>query len=125
MSDARGPTKNIFKFFLRDRSALNNQPHVKKHPAGSAAPSHPPLNGPIPRAMLCNRKQLAFILGRSPWYVTAMRAGGYVFKFGTLTTVAHTLAWMKKHPEFRSQSYKNRGGRSRPRQAAKANPAVP
>lgn len=57
-----------------------------------------------------NASKLALALGRSRWYISAMKAGGYQFRYGTLTTVAHALAWLEQHPEFRSQEYKLRLG---------------
>jgi len=53
-----------------------------------------------------NASQLAQKLGRSRWYVSAMKKCGYKFRYATLTTVAHALDWLEQHSEFRSQEYK-------------------
>ena len=41
---------------------------------------------------LLNGKELARELKRSPWFVSVMRAEGYQFAYGTLTTLEHALA---------------------------------
>jgi hypothetical protein len=52
-----------------------------------------------------NSKELAAQLRRSAWFVSAMKAGGYRFAFGTLTTLEHALSWMAANPDFRSTEY--------------------
>jgi len=72
-----------------------------------------PSSQPIP-ATCCdtatqepvNASKLAQKLGRSRWYVTAMKKCGYQFRYATLTTLSHALEWLEQHPEFRSQEYK-------------------
>jgi hypothetical protein len=54
---------------------------------------------------LLNVTQLADKMGKSPAYVTAMKAAGYVFEYGNQTTFRHALRWRKKHPGFRSTAY--------------------
>lgn len=43
--------------------------------------------------------------GWSPAIMTASRAAGYVFKYGTRTTKRHYLAWRRLHPDFTSTAY--------------------
>lgn len=45
--------------------------------------------------------------GQSPVAMTASRAAGYRFKFGTMTTLRHYMQWREEHPEFRVTSYVN------------------
>lgn len=54
---------------------------------------------------LLNVTQLASKMGKSPAYVTAMKADGYVFEYGNQTTFKHALRWRKAHPQFRSTAY--------------------
>lgn len=66
-------------------------------------------------AML-NAKELAAAMRRSPWYVSAMRAEGYRFAFGTTTTLLHAQAWLAANLGFRSTEYAARTHkRSHPR----------
>ena len=53
-----------------------------------------------------NASQLAKALGKSRWYVSAMKLCGYRFKYGMTTTKSHALAWLEANPGFRSQEYK-------------------
>ena len=53
-------------------------------------------------------KELAAALKKSVWYVTAMRAAGYRFLYGTMTTLEHALAWLAENPHFRSTEYAER-----------------
>lgn len=52
-----------------------------------------------------NVKTLAARIGRTPFYVHAMKAGGYTFTHGNRTTVSHALTWIRKNPLFRSTAY--------------------
>ena len=53
-----------------------------------------------------NTAQLAKALGRSPWFVTAMKAAGFRFRFCMTTFLSDALDWLEAHPDFRSQDYK-------------------
>jgi hypothetical protein len=55
-----------------------------------------------------NSKTLASQMGRSPGYVAAMKAGGYVFTHGTRTLLSHALNWLAEHPEFRTTGYRQK-----------------
>ena len=52
-----------------------------------------------------NAKRLAQALNRSVPYITAMKKAGYVFKYGTVTTLQHARGWLKAHPEFKCTQY--------------------
>ena len=41
-------------------------------------------------------------LGRSEFYVYAMKKAGYVMQYGTQTTLDHALAWLEANPGFRT-----------------------
>ena len=45
---------------------------------------------------------------RSPGYVSAMKAAGYVFQFGPYTTLDHALEWLAANPDFRVTAYRHR-----------------
>lgn len=61
-------------------------------------------------------KELAAALKKSVWYVSAMRAAGYQFAFGTMTTLQHALDWLAANPHWRSTEYAAQTHkRSRPR----------
>ena len=45
---------------------------------------------------------------RSPGYVSAMKAAGYVFSHGPYTTLPHALNWLRENPDFRTTRYRNR-----------------
>jgi hypothetical protein len=51
---------------------------------------------------LLNIEGLAKALGRSQFYVSAMKKAGYVMQYGTRTTRDHALAWLEANPGFRS-----------------------
>lgn len=55
-----------------------------------------------------NAKELAAAMHRSVWFVSAMRAAGYHFLFGTATTLQHALEWWAANPNFRSTDYASR-----------------
>jgi uncharacterized membrane protein len=52
---------------------------------------------------LLNRKEVADTLRRSPGYVSAMKAAGFVMP-GGLTTFEATFAWLAAHPKFTRES---------------------
>lgn len=54
---------------------------------------------------LLNGRQLAEEMGQSPGFVSVMKAAGYVFEFGTKTTLAHALKWRRQNKDFRTTSY--------------------
>lgn len=58
---------------------------------------------------LLNGRQLAEEMGQSRGFVSAMRNEGYVFEFGTKTTLAHALRWRRQHKDFRTTAYYRRG----------------
>ncbi len=51
---------------------------------------------------LLNVQSLAKALGRSQFYVCAMKKAGYVMQYGTQTTLDHALAWLEANPDFRT-----------------------
>ena len=51
---------------------------------------------------LLNVQELAEELGRSAFYVCAMKKAGYVMQYGTKTTRDHALAWLEANTGFRS-----------------------
>jgi hypothetical protein len=51
---------------------------------------------------LLNVQELAEELGRSAFYVSAMKKAGYIMQYGTKTTRDHALAWLEANPGFRS-----------------------
>ena len=53
-----------------------------------------------------DNKTLAQRIGRSPYYVAAMKSAGYEFTHGTRTMVRDALGWLKKHRDFRSTGYR-------------------
>lgn len=57
------------------------------------------------KARLLNGTQLAEQMGKNPGFVSVMKKSGYVFQYGTQTTLAHALAWRKLNPNFRTTSY--------------------
>lgn len=65
------------------------------------------------RRLPLNGRQLAEAMGQSEGFVSAMKAGGYVFEFGTKTTLAHALRWRGKNKGFRTTGY-YRAHRQRP-----------
>lgn len=54
---------------------------------------------------LLNCKTLAERMGQGPGYVSAMKAAGYSFEFGTKTTLKHALRWRRRNPDFRTTAY--------------------
>lgn len=52
-----------------------------------------------------NVKTLAARIGRTPFYVHAMKAGGYAFSHGNRTLAKHALKWLRENPSFRSTAY--------------------
>ena len=52
-----------------------------------------------------NGKEVAKAFGGGETMMTASRAAGYQFKYGTKTTLRHYLAWREAHPEFRTTAY--------------------
>jgi hypothetical protein len=60
-----------------------------------------------------NGKQLAEAMGQSEGFVSAMKASGYVFEYGTKTTLAHALRWRSRNKDFRTTGY-YRAHRQRP-----------
>ncbi len=59
-----------------------------------------------------NSTRLAEALERSPSYVSAMKAAGYVFTHGNRTLVSDALEWLKANPDFRSTTYCRHGAGS-------------
>ncbi len=57
------------------------------------------------RKRLLNGRQLAEEMGQSPGYVSAMKQQGYIFEFGTKTTLAHALRWRRQNKDFRTTGY--------------------
>jgi hypothetical protein len=49
--------------------------------------------------------EIARAIGCSPAMITASKDAGYVFQYGSITTVRHYLAWRAANPEFRTTSY--------------------
>ncbi len=57
----------------------------------------------MPRSpRLLNVQALAKALGRSEFYVYAMKKAGYGMQYGTRTTLDHALAWLEANPGFRT-----------------------
>lgn len=54
---------------------------------------------------LLNGRQLADEMGQGKGFVSAMKAHGYVFDFGTKTTLAHALRWRRRNKDFRTTTY--------------------
>ena len=54
---------------------------------------------------LLNSKELGEKLRRGKTWVWRLKKSGYSFKYGGLTTVWHCLAWLEKHPEFKSTQH--------------------
>jgi hypothetical protein len=54
---------------------------------------------------LLNGKRLAESIGRGVTYVTAAKAAGYRFQYGTMTTRRHFLEWLSENPHFRVTGY--------------------
>jgi len=54
---------------------------------------------------LLNGKQLGESIGRGVTYVTAAKAAGYRFQYGTMTTRRHFLQWLAENPHFRVTGY--------------------
>jgi hypothetical protein len=52
-----------------------------------------------------NCKQLAESIGRSPGYISAAKAAGYVLAYARLTTRSHFLRWLAANPEFVTTDY--------------------
>ena len=63
---------------------------------------------------LLNGKQLARSIGRGVTYVTAAKAAGYRFQYGTMTTRRHFLAWLSENPHFRVTGYVKEHSRKKP-----------
>ena len=53
-----------------------------------------------------NATQLAQKIGRSPYYIAAMKSAGYEFTHGTRTLVTDALRWLADHRDFRTTGYK-------------------
>ena len=49
--------------------------------------------------------EIARAIGCSPAMITASKKAGYVFQYGSITTVRHYLAWRSANPDFRITSY--------------------
>lgn len=49
--------------------------------------------------------ELAKALGWSAAMITASRAAGYQFQYGSKTTIRHYLKWRAANPDFRITSY--------------------
>lgn len=60
---------------------------------------------------------LANKLGKSRFYVTAMKRAGYEFELiaPNLTTIDHAKQWLKDHPDFRAFDYQKEGWRRVPK----------
>lgn len=54
---------------------------------------------------LLNGRQVAEAMGQGSGFVSAMKAQGYVFEFGTKTTLAHALRWRRQNKGFRTTGY--------------------
>ena len=54
------------------------------------------------QAKLYNALELAAELGRSEFYIYAMKKSGYAMLYGTQTTRRHALDWLAAHPDFRT-----------------------
>lgn len=52
-------------------------------------------------------KEVIAAFGQSETAMTASKAAGYVFEFGTKTTLRHYMKWRKDNPGFRVTSYVN------------------
>lgn len=52
-----------------------------------------------------NGKEVAKAFGGGETMMTASRAFGYKFKYGTKTTLRHYMAWREAHPDFRTTAY--------------------
>jgi hypothetical protein len=63
---------------------------------------------------LLNGNQLAESIGRGVTYVTAAKAAGYRFQYGTMTTRRHFLAWLAENPHFRVTGYVKKHSRKKP-----------
>jgi len=57
------------------------------------------------KLQLLNGRDLAKAIGRSPFYVCAMKKAGYVMLYGSKTTQVHALEWLAAHPDFRTTEY--------------------
>jgi hypothetical protein len=49
--------------------------------------------------------EVAGACGWSPAMMTASRAAGYKFLYGTKTTIRHYLTWRSKNPDFKITAY--------------------
>jgi len=69
---------------------------------------------------LLNCGQLAEAMRRNPYYVTAMKSGGYRMQYPGRTTLSHALAWLAAHLDFKTTEYAMRRTprAHRPRQSA-------
>jgi len=64
---------------------------------------------------LLNGRQLAKSIGRGVTYITAAKAAGYRFLYGTMTTRHHFLEWLAENPHFRVTGYvKEHSRKTRP-----------
>jgi hypothetical protein len=54
---------------------------------------------------LLNGRQLGRSIGRGATYITAAKAAGYQFLYGTQTTRRHFLEWRAANPHFRVTQY--------------------
>lgn len=52
--------------------------------------------------LLFNSQSLAQKIGRSPWYVWAMKRAGFRFSHGTRCDLETALAWLAENPDFRA-----------------------
>lgn len=57
------------------------------------------------KKVLLNGRQLGEAMGQSAGYVSVMKAHGYVFEFGTKTTLHHALRWRRQNKDFRTTAY--------------------
>ena len=66
---------------------------------------------------LLNGKQLARSIGRGVTYVTAAKAAGYRFQYGTMTTRRHFLEWLAENSHFRVTGVKEHSRKKPERQS--------
>lgn len=68
-------------------------------------PNRPPTNERLGMDEITTGSRVIRACGWSPAVMTASKAGGYVFQYGTRTTKRHYLRWRSRNPKFTSTAY--------------------
>lgn len=63
-----------------------------------------------------NAEQLGKAIGRSGWYVAAMKEAGYEMAYGTKDFPKNALKWLSQNRDFRTTGYSAAHRKPRPRQ---------